>query len=158
MTEAASSAPAELSEIEKTAIVIMSIGQDSAAQVVKHLSQPEISRLSAAMARISTISRSTAATVMQEFAELMRQESTIGIDGEDYLHGVLEKALGAEKAATLFGGLKRGDYASGIEAVKWQDPRDLAEMIKSEHPQIVAMIAAHLEPGAGAAVNPVSSG
>ena len=146
MTEAASSAPAELSEIEKTAVVIMSIGQDTAAQVVKHLSQPEISRLSAAMARISKIPKSTAASVMQEFAELMRQESAIGIDGEDYLRGVLEKALGAEKANTLFGRLKRGDYASGIEAVKWQDPRDLAEMIKSEHPQIVAMIAAHLEP------------
>ena len=145
MTEAASSMPADLTEIEKSAVVMMSIGQDTAAQVVKFLSQPEINRLSVAMTRISGVSQSTARAVLQEFAELMRRESAIGIGAEDYVRAVLEKALGTEKADQLVGRLQQGDYSAGIEAIKWQDPRALAELIKSEHPQIVAMIAAYLE-------------
>ena len=145
MTEAASSMPADLTEIEKSAVVMMSIGQDTAAQVVKFLSQPEINRRSVAMTRISGVSQSTARAVLQEFAELMRRESAIGIGAEDYVRAVLEKALGTEKADQLVGRLQQGDYSAGIEAIKWQDPRALAELIKSEHPQIVAMIAAYLE-------------
>src|SRR5437870_413671 len=125
---------------------MMLIGQETAAQVVKFLSQPEINRLSVAMTGISNISNTTATSVLQEFADLMQKDSSIGVGAEDYVRGVLEKALGTEKADRLLGRLKEGGYADGIEAVKWQDPRDLAEMIKSEHPQIVAMISAYLEP------------
>jgi flagellar motor switch protein FliG len=147
MTEAASSIPAELTEIEKSAIMMTLIGQDTAAQVVKFLSAPEIARLSAAMTRVGVVSHSTAASVLREFADLMQRDGTLTLEGsEDYVRGVLEKALGTLKADRLLGRLKPGGYSPGIAAVKWQDPRDLAEMIKSEHPQIVAMIAAYLEP------------
>jgi flagellar motor switch protein FliG len=146
VTETASSKPVNLTDVEKSAVVMMSIGQEAAAQVVKFLSQLEINLLSVAMARISHVSKSATASVLQEFVDLMQQDSPIGIGAEDYVRGVLEKALGAEKASRLAGRLKQGDYSAGIEAVKWQDPRALAEMIKSEHPQIVAMIFAHLEP------------
>jgi flagellar motor switch protein FliG len=146
VTDAASSTPADLTDIEKSAVVMMMIGQETAAQVVKFLSQPEINRLSMAMTGISNISRATAASVLKEFADLMQKDSPIGVGAEEYVRGVLEKALGTEKADRVLGRLKEGGYADGIEAVKWQDPRDLAEMIKSEHPQIVAMISAYLEP------------
>src|SRR5208282_6482014 len=125
---------------------MMSIGQEAAAEVVKFLSQPEINLLSMAMARITSVSKNSAASVLQEFVAVLQQESSIGIAAEDYVRGVLEKALGTEQADRLASGLKQGRYSAGIEAVKWQDPRTLAEMIKSENPQIVAMIAAHLEP------------
>lgn len=147
MTEAASSTPAEPTEIQKSAIVLTLIGQDTAAEVVRFLSPPEINRLSAAMTQMSAISHNTAASVLREFAGLMRQDGPLGLEGgEDYVRGVLEKALGAQKAERLLGRLKPGGHSPGIAAIKWQDPRDLAEMIKSEHPQIVAMIAAYLEP------------
>ena len=152
MTEAPSGKPVELTDIEKSAVVMISIGQDAAAEVVKFLSQPEINRLSVAMARISNVSKNTAASVLQEFADLIQQETSIGIGAEEYLRGVLEKALGTEQANRLVGRLQQGDYAAGIEAIKWQDPRTLAEMIKSEHPQIVAMISAYLEPEQAQAV------
>ena len=146
MTETSPSSSANLTDLEKSAVVIMLIGQETAAQIVKFLSPPEINRLSAAMTRISAVPREAAASVLREFGELMRQDGSLGLDGHDYIRGVLEHALGAEKADRLLGRLKQGGYVEGIEAVKWQDPRDLAEVIKAEHPQIVAMISAHLDP------------
>ena len=147
MTEAASNTPPDLTDVEKSAVVMRLIGQETAAQVIKFLSQPEINRLSKAMTRISTVSKSTAASVLREFADLMREDGSLDTyDGEEYLRGVLEKALGPEKADHLVGGLTQGSHGAGIDAVKWQDPRDLAEMIKAEHPQIIAMISAYLEP------------
>jgi len=141
-----SSAPVDLTDTEKSAVVMTLIGQEIAAQVVKLLSQPEVNRLSMAMTRISNVSKSAAASVLREFVDVMKQDSSLGVNGEDYVRGVLEAALGTEQADKLLGRLKKGGYADGIEAVKWQDPRDLADMIKTEHPQIVAMISAYLEP------------
>jgi flagellar motor switch protein FliG len=152
VTEAASDAPVELTDTEKSAVVMTLIGQEAAAQVVRLLSQPEINRLSMAMTRLSNVSKRTAAAVLQEFADVLRQDGSLGVDCEDYVREVLERALGVEKADGLLGRLKQGGYADGLEAVKWQDPRDLAEMIKAEHPQIVAMISAYLEPEQAQAV------
>src|SRR5262249_19737719 len=139
-----SSAPVDLTDTEKSAVVMTLIGQETAAQVVKLLSQPEVNRLSMAMTRISNVSKGAAATLLREFVYVMKQDSGLGVNGEDYVRGVLETALGTEQADRLLGRLKRGGYADGIEAVKWQDPRDLADMFKTEHPQIVAMISAYL--------------
>jgi flagellar motor switch protein FliG len=135
-----------LSDVEKSAVVMLSIGESAAAEVMKHMSQLEINLLSVAMARISSISRAECASVFQEFIDTMLQESSIGIGSAQYVHGVLEQALGPEKAERLAARLNQGDYFAGIEAVQLQDPRVLAEMIKSEHPQIVAMIFAYMEP------------
>src|ERR1700723_477735 len=113
---------------------------------MKNMSQLEINLLSMAMARISSVSKAEVTSVYQEFIDTMLQETLIGIGAEAYVHGVLERALGTDKAERLAGRLRQGDYFAGIEAVQLQDPRVLAEMIKSEHPQIVAMIFAYMEP------------
>jgi flagellar motor switch protein FliG len=147
VTEAALSKPAgRLSDVEKSAVVMLSIGKEAAAEVMKHMSQLEINLLSVAMARISNVSKTEVTEVFQEFIDMMLQETSIGIGAEAYVYGVLEQALGTEKAERLAGRLHQGDYFAGIEAVQLQDPRVLAEMIKSEHPQIVAMIFAYMEP------------
>jgi flagellar motor switch protein FliG len=146
VTEVSSDQPAELSGIEKSAVLMMSVGQDVAAEVVKQLSQLEINLLAVAMARIAQVSKQAVPTVFREFVDLMLQETSIGIGAEEYVSGVLERALGAEPAARLVGRLKQGDYSAGIEAINWQEPRALAEKLKAEHPQIVAMIFAYLEP------------
>jgi flagellar motor switch protein FliG len=135
-----------LTDLEKSAVVMLSIGEEAAAEVMKHMTQLEINLLSLAMARISGISKTEVTAVYQEFIDTMLQETSIGIGSSVYIHGVLERALGTEKAERLAGRLNQGDYFAGIEAVQLQDPRVLAEMIKSEHPQIVAMIFAYLEP------------
>jgi len=146
VTEAALSNRAQLSDVEKSAVVMLSIGEEAAAEVMKHMTQLEINLLSVAMARISSVSKTEVTTVFEEFVDVMLQETSIGIGAENYVRNVLEQALGAEKAERLAGRLNQGDYFAGIEAVQLQDPRVLAEMIKSEHPQIVAMIFAYMEP------------
>jgi flagellar motor switch protein FliG len=98
------------------------------------------------MARIANVTKAEVTTVVEEFVDVMLQETSIGIGAESYVRNVLEQALGPEKAERLAGRLNQGDYFAGIEAVQLQDPRVLAEMIKSEHPQIVAMIFAYMEP------------
>lgn len=147
MTEIASERPASLSDIEKSAVVMMSIGQDAAAQVVKLLSPPEVNLLAAAMARTASgMAKDGVAGAFREFCDLMMQDSPMGLGAEEYVSGVLEKAIGPDKAARLVGRLKQGDYSPAMEAVKWQDPQALAEVFKSEHPQVVATIFAYLEP------------
>src|SRR6202041_1200534 len=125
---------------------MLSIGEEAAAEVMNQITQLEINLLSMAMARISSVSKAEVTSVYQEFIDTMLQETLIGIGAEAYVHGVLERALGTDKAERLAARLTQGDYFAGIEAVQLQDPRVLAEMIKSEHPQIVAMIFAYMEP------------
>lgn len=146
MTEAALSNRTRLTDVEKSAVVMLSIGEEAAAEVMKHMTQLEINLLSVAMARISGVSRSAVTAVFEEFVDTMLQETSIGIGSEAYVRGVLEKALGPEDAERLRGRLTQGEYFAGIEAVQLQDPRVLAEMLKIEHPQIVAMIFAYMDP------------
>ncbi|MFZ2006240.1 MAG: flagellar motor switch protein FliG [Stellaceae bacterium] len=148
MTEVLLSEPVDfgLTDLEKSAVVMLSIGEESAAEVMKYMTQLEINLLSMAMARVSNVSKSEVTQVFQEFIDTMLQETSIGIGASSYIHGVLERALGTDRAERLIGRLNQGDYFAGIEAVQMQDPRVLAEMIKNEHPQIVAMIFAYLEP------------
>ena len=151
MTEAAlfdkpNDLPLGLADLEKAAVVMLSVGEEAAAEVMKHMTQLEINLLSMAMARIQSVSKSEVTRVFQEFVDTMLQETSIGIGAEAYVHNVLERALGPEKAQRLAARLTQGDYFAGIEAVQLQDPRVLSEMIKNEHPQIVAMIFAYMEP------------
>ncbi|HXC30271.1 MAG TPA: flagellar motor switch protein FliG [Stellaceae bacterium] len=148
MAEAILSEPIDLglTDLEKSAVVMLSIGEEAAAEVMKHMTQLEINVLSLAMARISSVSKTEVTAVYQEFIDTMLQETSIGIGSSTYIHGVLERALGTDKAERVAARLGQGDYFAGIEAVQLQDPRVLAEMIKNEHPQIVAMIIAYLEP------------
>jgi flagellar motor switch protein FliG len=146
VTQVGPDGPADPTPIEKSAMVIMALGEETAAEVVKLLSPPEIDRLSRAMTRMPSVPRESAAPVLREFVEIMGGNGPLGFGGEAYLRGVLEKALGADKAEQLLGRVAPTLRAPGIEAAKWHDPQDLAEMVKGEHPQIVATIAACLDP------------
>jgi flagellar motor switch protein FliG len=146
VAEVALSTRVRLSDVEKSAVVMLSVGEEAAAEVMKHMTQLEINLLSVAMARISDVSKAEVTSVFEEFVDVMLQESSIGIGAESYVRGVLDRTLGSEKAERLAGRLNQGDYFAGIEAVQLQDPRVLAELIKAEHPQIVAMIFAYMEP------------
>ena len=146
MKQTTASRPADLTDLEKSAVVMLSIGQDAAAQVLKFLSQPEIDRLLMAMARISVVPNDAATSVLKEYVGRMQQDASITAGGIEYVRGVLERALGGEGADALVERLSQQDHSGGMEGIKRQDPTALAAMIKSEHPQIVAMIAAYLEP------------
>ena len=135
-----------LSPAEKAAVLMMALGEADAAEVIKFLSPREVNRLSGAIARLNKVPKMTVENVMGEFVARIRDETAIGLGVTEYLRNALGKALGDERASALLERIMNGGDSAGIEAVKWEDPRVVAEMIREEHPQIIAMILAYVEP------------
>ena len=135
-----------LTGTDKSVILLMTIGEDRAAEVFKHLSQREVQTLSAAMANVTQISNKQLTDVLSEFEQEAEQFAALNINANDYLRSVLVKALGEERAASLLEDiLETRDTASGIETLNFMEPQSAADLIRDEHPQIIATILVHLK-------------
>jgi flagellar motor switch protein FliG len=131
--------------IMKSAILMMSLGEDEAAEVFKYLGPREVQKIGAAMANLKSVSRDQITSVIGEFCEQAEGQSTMGVASNDYIRNVLKKALGDDKSAALIDRILQGGDTSGIEGLKWMGSGAVAELIKNEHPQIIATILVHLE-------------
>jgi flagellar motor switch protein FliG len=131
--------------ILKSAILLMSLGEEEASQVFRYLSPKEVQKLSEAIASLNNIKREKIESVLEEFCELASDKTSLGQNSADYLRKVLTTALGDEKAASLLDRISQGDDTSGIQSLKWMDAAAATELIKNEHPQIIATILVHLE-------------
>ena len=131
--------------VDDGAILLMSLGEEEAAAVFKHLPSKEAQKVGAAMAKLKNVTREKIDGVLERFLAQANGQTTIGIDSDDYIRGVLNKALGADKAKFLLDRILQGQETGGIECLKWMDARAIAELIKNEHPQIIASILVHLE-------------
>jgi flagellar motor switch protein FliG len=131
--------------IQKAATLILALGEDAAAEVMKHLGPREVQKIGAAMATIGAIPHEAIAKVLEDFKSLADLSSSVGLDSDEYIRNVLTKALGDDKASSLLNRILGGKDASGIESLKWMDSASVAELIKNEHPQIIATILVHLE-------------
>ncbi len=131
--------------IRKSAILLMSIGEDQAVEVFKYLSPREVQKLGAAMAELQNVEREQVEGVLRDFREQAGVKTNIGMNSDNYVRSVLTKALGNERATGVIDRILRGNDTGGIEALKWMDGASIAEMIKNEHPQIIATILVHLE-------------
>lgn len=138
--------------INKSAILLMTLGEDEAAEVMKYLEPKEVQKISAAMVTLRNLSREQIADVFEEFHEVAAEKTTIGMDSKDYISNMLKKALGDDKAAGLLDRILHNSDTSGIESLKWMDPASIADLIANEHPQIIATIMVHLEPDLAASV------
>jgi flagellar motor switch protein FliG len=140
----------ELSGEEKAAILLRAIGEDAAAQVMRHLSPKEIRKLGSYMTTISNISREQEQEVIREFQQASNT-GEIGFQGKEYIKNIITKALGPDKASRLMESLTANTYP-GLESLKWLEPPAIAQLIQTEHPQTVAVILAHLDPDQGSKV------
>ncbi|MEK7844639.1 MAG: flagellar motor switch protein FliG, partial [Pseudomonadota bacterium] len=131
--------------IKKSAILLMSLGEQEAASVIKLLGPKEVQKLGAAMSSLENISRDEIENILREFCDEAEEKTTLGQDSSEYIRRVLINALGDEKAANLIDRILHGGDTSGIEGLKWMDAPSVAELIKNEHPQIIATILVHLE-------------
>jgi flagellar motor switch protein FliG len=131
--------------IRKSAILLMSIGEDEAVEVFKYLSPREVQKLGAAMADLQNVEREQVEEVLRDFREQAGVKTTIGLNSDSYIRSVLTKALGNERATGVIDRILRGNDTGGIEALKWMDGASISEMIRNEHPQIIATILVHLE-------------
>jgi flagellar motor switch protein FliG len=133
------------SGLEDAAILLMSIGEEQAAEVFKHLAPKEVQRLGETIARMKAVPRERVETVLDRFGNLAANESMLVADTDEYVKSVLRRALGEDKANLLIDRILQGNEAAGIESLKWMDPQSVAELLRHEHPQIVAAILVHLE-------------
>jgi flagellar motor switch protein FliG len=138
--------------INKSAILLMTLGASEAADVMKYLEPKEVQKISAAMVTLRNLSREQIADVFDEFHSVASQKTTIGMDSSEYIRDMLTKALGDDKAAGLLDRILHNSDTSGIESLKWMDPSSVADLIVNEHPQIIATIMVHLEAEQSASV------
>jgi len=131
--------------VEDSAILLMTLGEEEAAEVFKFLTPKEAQKLGAAMAKLKSVTREKMDEVLVKFESEADSQTSIGLDSDQYIRGVLTKALGEEKAKFLLDRILQGSDTSGIESLKWMDANSVAELIKNEHPQIIASILVHLE-------------
>ena len=131
--------------IQKGAILMLALGEDEAAEVMKYLSPREVQKLGAAMSSMKAVGNDQLETVLDSFRVETEASSSLGLDSDEYIRTVLTKALGDDKASSLLNRILGARDASGIESLKWMDAQSVAELIRNEHPQIIATILVHLE-------------
>jgi flagellar motor switch protein FliG len=131
--------------VEKSAILLLSLGEEEAAEVLKFLSPKEVQKLGAAMAKLTNVSRERIESVLGEFNGQAAAQTSLGLDSSEYIRSVLTKALGNDKANYIIERILQGGDTSGIEGLKWMDAPTVSELIRNEHPQIIASILVHLE-------------
>ena len=131
--------------IEKSAILLMSLGEEAAASVFKYLGPREVQKLGQAMASMKNVTKDSIYNVLGELQKAAGERTSLGMDSDEYVRTVLTKALGDDKAAGLIDRILHGSDTSGIEGLKWMDSPSVADLIKNEHPQIIATILVHLD-------------
>ncbi len=137
--------PADDKGIEDAAILLMSLGEEQAADVLRHLAPKDVQRLGEAIAKMHAVPRDRIDAVLARFESVAGEASAIVADTNDYVKSVLRRALGDENANLLIERIMHGSEIAGIESLRWMDPGSVAELLRNEHPQIVAAIAVHLD-------------
>jgi len=137
---------------ERAAILLLTLGEKEAAEVLKQMGAKEVQRIGAAMAKLQNVSKEEVQKVINDFSTSVENQTSVGVGAEDFLRKVLVDALGSEKAAGIIDRISVGRSTKGLEALKWMDGRAVAELIRLEHPQIIAIVLAYLEPDQSAEV------
>ena len=131
--------------LENAAILLMSLGEEEAAAVFKHLSPKEVQGLGETISKMRSIPRERVEGVLELFSTVSADQSMLVPDNDEYVKSVLRKALGEDKANLLIDRIMHSSDISGIESLKWMDPGSVGELLRNEHPQIVAAILVHLD-------------
>jgi flagellar motor switch protein FliG len=137
---------------ERAAILLLTLGEQAAAEVLKHMGAKDVQRLGGAMATMSNVSRKEVSGILTEFSTGVESQTSLGVGADEYIRNVLVNALGEEKASSIIDRILLGHSSKGLEALKWMDPRAVADMVRQEHPQIIAIVLAYLDPDHAAEV------
>ncbi|WP_028239488.1 flagellar motor switch protein FliG [Stutzerimonas azotifigens] len=138
--------PVKLNKVDKAAILLLSLGETDAAQVLRHMGPKEVQKVGTAMAQMRNVQREQVEKVMSEFVELVGDQTSLGVGADGYIRKMLTAALGEEKAGGLIDRILLGGSTSGLDSLKWMEPRAVADVIRYEHPQIQAIVVAYLDP------------
>jgi len=132
--------------LEKAAALIMSLGEDLAGEIMKNLKPSEITKITSTMVNLDQVKRDEIETLTQDFLEILEVNTVMGMDGGQYMHNVLTKSLGEDKATEMMENLLMHTGEEGMEAIRVMEPRTIADIVKREHPQVIAFVLAALNP------------
>jgi flagellar motor switch protein FliG len=136
---------AKLSGLERAAIFLLALGESDAAAILRHMGPKEVQDLGMAMAGLTQVSTTQMQEVMRVFVDNIRLQTSLGVNSDEYIRNVLTSALGPDKAAGIIDRILLGKNSKGLEQLKWMDPRAIHELIRLEHPQIIAIVLSFLE-------------
>ena len=136
----------KLEGVEKAAILLLSLSEEDAAQILKHLEPKQVQKLGTEMAKVDDMTQTKITAVHKHFIEEIQNYSTIGFQSQDFVKRALTAALGEDKAANLIDQILMGSGAKGLDSLKWMDSKQVASIIRNEHPQIQTIVMSYLEP------------
>jgi len=145
MTEALQEELNAMSTTQRAAVLMLLLGEQQAADILKFLKPKEVQALGGAMVSVSDLSQEAVNVVLDQFVNTLKKQTSIGQGSSDYVEKVFKRALGADKAASVLGRIMPGSSSKGLEILQWMDARSIAEMIRLEHPQVIAIILSVLE-------------
>ena len=131
---------------QAAAILLMLLGEEEAAEVLGRLDPPEVEHLGGAMFHVADVSEREVNGVLDEFVQRAKTRTTIGYGADQQIKGMMERALGPERAGTILDRITPATRGPSLDALKWMEPMTIALLIENEHPQLIAVVLAHLEP------------
>jgi flagellar motor switch protein FliG len=143
---------ASLGHKERAAVLLMSLGEKDAAELLKHLGPKEVQQVGASMAALKDVTQTQVEGVVAEFLDSLSGQTGLGLGADEYIRKMLTTALGADKAGGLIDRILLGGNTTGLDTLKWMESRAVADVIRHEHPQIQAIVIAYLEPDQAAEI------
>ncbi|WP_045860428.1 flagellar motor switch protein FliG [Teredinibacter purpureus] len=141
-----------LNRVDQSAILLMTLGEKSAAEILRHMGPKEVQRLGTAMAQLSNVQQYEVEVVLNNFMEEVRTQTGLGMGADKYIRNMLVTALGEDKAHGLIDRILLGGNTTGLDTLKWMEARSIADIIRNEHPQIQAIVLAYLDPDQSAEI------
>lgn len=138
--------------LERAAILLMSLGEEMASEIMTYMDPKEVQGVGTAITQLQNVSRGQVADVLNQFNLTIQDETGLGLDSDEYVRSILTKALGEDKAGSIIDRILQGGNTKGLETLKWMDPRAVAEIVRQEHPQIIAIVLSYLEPDQSAEI------
>jgi flagellar motor switch protein FliG len=136
---------AAMSGSQRAAVLMLLLGEQQAAEIVKFLDPKEVQALGGAMVSVAELSQEAVNQVLDDFVMTIKKQTSIGLGTTDYVEKVFKRALGDDKAASVLGRILPGQSTKGLDILQWMDARSIADMIRGEHPQVCAIILSVLE-------------
>lgn len=132
--------------IRKSALLLLTLGEEAAAEVLKQLAPKQVQQIGQMMSTIKNIQQNEIDALVDEVGDSLSKQSTLSVDQQHFLQSVLTKALGESKAELILSKITSGADTAGIDSLKWMDAQSISDLLRNEHPQVIAAILAHLEP------------
>jgi flagellar motor switch protein FliG len=136
---------ANMTGVQRAAVLMLLLGEQQAAELIKYMDPKEVQALGGAMVQVADLSQEAVNAVLDEFVSTIKKQTSLGLGTSDYVEKVFKRALGEDKAASVLGRIMPGQSSKGLDILRWMDARSIADMIRGEHAQVIAIILSVLE-------------